>query len=252
MAIREIRGGARSFTFTEFLEDYLSRRRYPGRGIILGQDMMVYFITGRSENTRNRVLRRTMDGLRTEAFDPEKLTDPSLVIYNAVRRAPNGFVVTNGSQTDDVLAALMRYDGDEGASGCFTHAVYGFSYEPDPPLYTPRISGYLDSENGVYELAIARSYDAGSRVGCERAAWTYDSGDAHFISTYDDDGDPPPSFTGEPIRITDYPESSAELAELVWNALDRQNRIALYALFGDNGGEAWRDVIINAREEEQR
>ncbi|MDR1065515.1 MAG: IMP cyclohydrolase [Oscillospiraceae bacterium] len=238
-------GNTRAYTFAEFLESYLSTRRYPGRGIILGGGILIYFIMGRSENSRNRVFRRTMDGIRTEAFDPEKLTDPSLVIYNAVRRVPGGFVVSNGSQTDDIREALLRYDADSEASGLFIDAAYGLSFEPDPPLYTPRISGYLDIYSG-YELAIARSYAAGGRIGCERPAWSFAGAGAHFISTYDDDGNPPPSFSGDPIHITDIPADCAEAAESVWDALDRANRVSLYALSFD--GAVWRDIIINGLE----
>ncbi|MDR2616126.1 MAG: IMP cyclohydrolase, partial [Oscillospiraceae bacterium] len=229
---------ASAYTFTEFLDEYLSRRRYPGRGIILGRDKLVYFITGRSENSRNRVLRRTPDGVRTEAYDPARLTDPSLVIYNAVRRVPGGFVVSNGAQTDDIRNALMNTPnhvnslmGDK-AYGTIKGVAYGLSYEPDPPLYTPRISGYLNHAEDQYELAIARGFYTGKRVGCERRVWTYTNG-ARFISTYDDDGDPPPSFPGAPIRVTDVPEDCEETAELVWNALCRDTRVALYALAYD-------------------
>lgn len=256
MSRNDVTGGASfdgktGYIFAKFLEEYLSKRRYPGRGIILGGDMLVYFITGRSENSRNRVLRRTMDGVRTEAFDPNKLTDPSLVIYNAVRRAPDGFVVSNGAQTDDILRALLRHDvgGLGHAVGAFKSVVYGLSFEPDPPLYTPRISGYLDRTNRLYEIAIARSYKAGARVGCERRAWTYHGGGARFISTYDDDGGPPPSFPGEPIHITDVPRDCVATGELVWNALDSENRVALYSLTFDE--KVCRDIIINEREDER-
>jgi IMP cyclohydrolase len=238
----------REYDFNSFINSYLSTRRYPGRGIILGEDTLVYFIMGRSENSCNRVLRRTMDGIRTEAFDPAKLEDPSLVIYNAVRRVPRGFVVTNGSQTDDIVNSLLRYDGYSDDSGEFTDAVYGLSFEPDPPIYTPRISGFLDIA-GTSELAIARHFKSADRIGCERRAWIL--GGTHFISTYDDDGNPPPSFSGNPISITDIPEDCVELAERVWGALDRENRVALYALtmrFDASYELICRDIIINKHE----
>ena len=183
---------------------------YPGRGIVVGRDRVYYFLTGRSVNSRNRVLAFTEDGVRTLAHDPALLKDPSLVIYHPVRRCPQGLIVANGDQSDTI-----RDCGD------FRAALLTRCYEPDAPHYTPRISAILYPD-GRFELAILRR-EAGR---CLRSFFSYegcDEGQGYYLSTYRGVGDPLPSFTGEPICVT-VPEP-----EEVWQALNEENRVAMYA-----------------------
>ena len=194
---------------TDFIE-LLKSNPYPGRGIAVGKDSVYYFIMGRSENSRNRIFAVTPDGIRTEAHDPAKLADPSLIIYHPVRRTDFGLVVTNGDQTDTI-----RDVGD------FRAALMTREFEPDAPNYTPRISALLRLD-GSFELSILK------RTGgkCLREFFCYEgveAGKGFFISTYQSDGSPLPSFAGEPIEI-DWPEPEA-----VWAALNADNKVSLYS-----------------------
>ncbi len=215
---------------------YLEERPYPGRGILMGHTpsgkfLSLYFIMGRSVNSRNRIFLRTDDGMRTKAHDDSLVTDPSLIIYHPVRRRGYGLIVTNGDQTDTICEMM-----DEGSS--FIDALATREFEPDAPNYTPRISGIM-RPNGEYMLSILKTPD-GKR--CERFYYSYAprNGRGHFISTYDGySGDPLTSFYGEPIAI-ELPEMSmADLAQGVWLSLNEDNRVALWA---DVDGE---DKIIN-------
>ena len=193
---------------TDFLE-LLRTNSYPGRGIAVGKDCVYYFIMGRSENSRNRVFVETEDGIRTEAHDPAKLRDPSLIIYHPVRQTPMGLVVTNGDQTDTIRDM-----------GSFRKALMTREYEPDEPNWTPRISAILRAD-GSFELSILK------RAGgcCLREFFSYEgceAGKGYFISTYQGDGNPLPSFSGEPIEI-DMPAPEA-----VWAALNPDNKVSLY------------------------
>ena len=193
---------------TDFLE-LLRGNPYPGRGIAVGQGRVYYFIMGRSENSRNRVFVETSDGIRTEAHDPAKLSDPSLIIYHPVRRMKKGLVVTNGDQTDTIVE-MKR----------FRKALMTREYEPDAPNYTPRISAILRND-GSFELSILKRRDG----RCLREFFSYEGaepGKGYFISTYQGDGNPLPSFSGEPIEIS-MPEPDA-----VWNALNPDNKVSLY------------------------
>ena len=193
---------------TDFLE-LLRTNSYPGRGIAVGRNSVYYFIMGRSENSRNRVFVETEDGIRTEAHDPAKLRDPSLIIYHPVRRTPMGLVVTNGDQTDTIRDM-----------GSFRKALMTREYEPDEPNWTPRISAILRGD-GSFELSILKR--CGGR--CLREFFSYEGceeGRGFFISTYQGDGSPLPSFSGEPIEI-DWPEPEA-----VWSALNPDNKVSLY------------------------
>ena len=194
---------------TDFLS-FLRGNPYPGRGIAVGKDRVYYFIMGRSENSRNRVFERTEDGIRTRAFDEARVTDPSLIIYHPVRRTEAGLIVTNGDQTDTI-----RDFGD------FRKALMTRVYEPDGPNFTPRISAMLYPD-GSFELSILKHLDG----RCLREFFCYEGceeGRGYFLSTYQGDGSPLPSFAGEPIEI-DMPEP-----EEVWAALNPDNKVSLYA-----------------------
>ena len=218
--------------------DYLSKKPYPGRGILLGaassgKPVAAYFIMGRSENSRNRVFLKTGDGIRTQAHDPSKMTDPSLIIYHPVRMSGDRLVVTNGDQTDTVCDFLNRGES-------FISALDSRCFEPDEPNWTPRISGIME-KNGSYMLSILKSAD-GSSESCQRFYFSYDkalSGKGHFISTYEGGGGPLPSFSGEPVCAEIPYESAEDLAQNLWNSLDRENKVSLYVRVGD------RTVVIN-------
>lgn len=215
------------------LTELLANNTYPGRGIVVGRTAegtvrVFYFIMGRSLNSRNRVFIKTGDGIRTEAFDPSKMSDPSLIIYHPVRAFGDKLIVTNGDQTDTIRDYLQ-----DGKS--FRDALMTREFEPDGPNYTPRISAIVNGD-GSFELSILKSA-GGDPSCCCRYFYTYDkplSGEGRFISTYSGDGEPLPSFEGEPVRI-DMPDSDE-----VWAALNADNKVSLYAL--DLGGEA---VIYN-------
>ncbi|MBR4149868.1 MAG: inosine monophosphate cyclohydrolase [Firmicutes bacterium] len=210
---------------TDLLE-FLRNTSYPGRGIAVGNGRVYYFIMGRSENSRNRIFSLTDDGIRTEAFDPGKVKDPSLIIYHPVRSMEGGkLVVTNGDQTDTIVE-----------TGCFRKALMSREYEPDAPNFTPRISAIL-KEDGSFELSILKHKDG----RCVREFFCYegvDEGKGYFISTYQGDGSPLPSFAGEPLEVT-MPEP-----EEVWQALNADNKVSLYTnvhgevkLFNKNLGD---------------
>ncbi|MDO5702548.1 MAG: IMP cyclohydrolase [Lachnospiraceae bacterium] len=194
---------------TDFLS-YLKNNSYPGRGIAVGHNRVYYFIMGRSVNSRNRIFSLTEDGIRTEAFDPSALTDPSLIIYRPVRTMGKDLIVTNGDQTDTICEM-----------GDFRGALATREYEPDDPNFTPRISAVLRPD-GSFEMSILKRVDG----RCLRAFYSYegcDEGKGYFISTYQCDGSPLPSFAGEPIEI-DMPEP-----EDVWAALNAENKVSLYS-----------------------
>lgn len=211
--------------------DYLARRSYPGRGILLGRSgdgmraVIAYFIMGRSENSRNRVFTPKAGGIVTEAADPSKMTDPSLIIYAPVRLLGNHTIVTNGDQTDTVFAALE-------AGGTFEAALRTRAFEPDAPNYTPRVSGLLTVENGAmaYRLSVIKS-DEGDPHAAQRYFYEYEGhrfGEGRLIHTYLDNGDPLPSFAGDPARVTTHCADIDQFAAAVWNALDMQNRVSLF------------------------
>lgn len=211
----------------------VSGNPYVGRGIIIGKSadgeraVLAYFIMGRSENSRNRVFVKTDDGIRTEAFEPEKLKDPSLIIYSPVRRAAGRIVVTNGDQTDTICAYLERGEDMEAA-------LETREFEPDGPNFTPRISGQLCLDCGFrYKLSILKSIDA-EGSGCTRHFFRYPAknGLGHFIHTYVTDGNPIPTFQGEPERV-EIPNDIDELTADIWENLDGANKISLYAEYID-------------------
>ena len=198
---------------------------YPGRGIVVGKGRVYYFIMGRSANSRNRIFVLTEDGIRTQAHDPGKLEDPSLIIYHPVRAMGDKLIVTNGDQTDTIRDA-----------GCFRRALMGREFEPDAPNYTPRISAMLRPD-GSFELSILKH----NHGRCLREFFCYEGCDeqtGYFISTYQGDGSPLPTFAGEPLEVT-VPEP-----EEVWAALNADNKVSLYTnvngdvrLFNKNSGD---------------
>lgn len=214
------------------LEDYLGGNPYPGRGILLGRSedgrnaVIAYFIMGRSENSRNRVFEEEGQGLRTKAFDESKLSDPSLIIYSPVRVLEGRTVVTNGDQTDTVCEYLE-------AGKTFEEALRTRTFEPDAPNFTPRISGIVDTKDGLrFSLSILKSGD-GSPETTLRQFFEYESpaaGEGRLIHTYSGDGNPLPSFAGEPVYVA-VDGSVDELTHRIWNALDEDNKISLFVRF---------------------
>ena len=220
------------------LFEYLKGNTYPGRGILIGKGgedgnttVTAYFIMGRSINSRNRIFEATSDGIRTKAFDESKCVDPSLIIYSPVRRFENKLIVTNGDQTDTIHEALSR-------GGSFESALMTREFEPDAPNFTPRISGISD-ENG-YELSILKTVPGENRGKKSiRCFYCYDfeRGIAHIIHTYEHDGEPIPTFEGEPRRFT-LPELPIDDFALgLWNSLDKENRVSLFVRYTENGRE---------------
>ena len=186
------------------LEQELKGNSYPGRGIVIGKSAdgkkaaAAYFIMGRSENSRNRIFVEDGEGIRTQAFDPSKLVDPSLIIYAPVRVLGNDTIVTNGDQTDTIYEGLK-----EGLT--FEQSLRSREFEPDGPNYTPRISGVMHIENGQYDYAMSiLKSNNGNPQACNRYTFSYENcvaGEGHFIDTYQCDGNPLPSFEGEPKLV---------------------------------------------------
>ena len=209
---------------TDLLE-LLSGNPYPGRGIVVGKDRVYYFIMGRSGNSRNRVFTLTEDGIQTQAHDPSKLEDPSLIIYHPVRRIDGALIVTNGDQTDTVAEFIRDTIRDFMVRGeTPEQALATREYEPDHPNYTPRISAVI-YDNGAFQLSILKHGDG----RCRRQFFNYEGceeGKGYFISTYQGDGNPLPSFAGEPVEV------SMPQAEQVWAALNADNKVSLYANVG--------------------
>ena len=228
------------------IEELLSANPYPGRGILIGcsedgkRSVIVYFIMGRSENSRNRIFERTDDGIRTAAFDPAKMTDPSLIIYHPVRELGSKTIVTNGDQTETIAHNLSSEYG-------FHTALQMREFEPDAPNYTPRISGIVES-SGAYALSILKTIESDPNH-CQRNFYEYSgaiAGLGHFISTYETDGDPLPSFKGEPVPvgITDSCGLEAFASE-IWSSLNEENKVSLYARERDLTTGDINDLIIN-------
>ncbi len=229
--------------FVYQIEEELQSNAYPGRGIIFGRtpdnkkNIIAYFIMGRSENSRNRVFVETEDGIRTEAFDPSKMTDPSLIIYHPVRVVGGKTIVTNGDQTDTIRDYLL-----EGKS--YIDALRTRQFEPDAPNYTSRISGVVN-EDGSYSLSILKNFTS-DRTANKRFFYEYDpvAGLGHFIHTYMCDGDPVPPFRGEPkcIRM-EYP--MPEFAARLWENLNEQNKVSLFVRSIDLATGETETIIYN-------
>ena len=224
------------------LFEYLLARPYPGRGIMLGttpsgKTAVAYFIMGRSENSRNRVFEKTEDGIRTRAHDEAKMTDPRLIIYHPVRQMGRGLIVTNGDQTDTILEFLERGLPME-------QALRTREFEPDGPNWTPRISGLL-SPDGSYKLSILKSADAEGSA-CMRQTFEYpgQAGVGHFLHTYVTDGNPIPTFQGEPERVAITGDIDAFTAA-VWENLNPDNKISLFVRFTDLETNTYTQRILN-------
>ena len=228
------------------LYEYLRDNSYPGRGIIIGKTpdgknaVVVYFIMGRSVNSRNRVFVLEGENMKTQAHDENFLTDPSLVIYYPVRKNGNKIIVTNGDQTDTINDFL-----NSGKS--FKEALQTREFEPDAPNYTPRISGILTFENGgfSYEMSILKNNGEGK--ACNRYYYEYDmplDGEARFIHTYETDGEPLPSFIGEP-KLVKLKNDINETAEKIWQNLNEENKVSLYVKYIPLDGGETKYIIIN-------
>ncbi|MCX4326816.1 MAG: IMP cyclohydrolase [Lachnospiraceae bacterium] len=229
------------------LENELKSNEYPGRGIVTGKTpdgkhaVIAYFIMGRSENSRNRVFVEDGEGIRTKAYEPSKLSDPSLVIYAPVRVLGSNTIVTNGDQTDTVYEKLK-----EGST--FGQALMSREFEPDAPNYTPRISALLNIENGVlrYQISILKSNN-GNPASCSRYTFDYENpvnGEGHFIHTYIHDGSPLPSFEGEP-KLVDIKDDMEEFGSLVWESLNTDNKVSLFIRYINIEDGSYRSKIYN-------
>ncbi len=225
------------------LNEKLANNTYPGRGIVLGitpngkYTVAAYFIMGRSENSRNRVFVEEPDGIRTEAYDPAKLADPSLIIYHPVRTIGRGLIVTNGDQTDTIWTHL-----EQGLS--LEQALRTREFEPDGPNWTPRISGLL-CPDGSYKLSILKSADPEGSA-CTRHFFDYPpiAGLGHFLHTYVCDGNPIPTFQGEPERVAMCDDMDS-FAAGIWENLNPNNKISLYVRYTDRATGESRQKIYN-------
>ena len=228
------------------MKDRISGNPYVGRGIVIGKSAdgkkaaTAYFIMGRSANSRNRVFTVKNGEVFTEPFDASKVEDPSLIIYAALRSLDNRLIVTNGDQTDTI------YDGVVTGKS-FSKSLESREFEPDAPNFTPRISGMLTfaDDNFVYEMSILKSLDEDGS-DCARYTFSYPSkaGLGHFIHTYVTDGNPIPTFQGEPERVT-IPDSIDDFADEIWTNLDENNKISLYVRYTDLTDGSYEEKLIN-------
>ncbi|MDL2287558.1 IMP cyclohydrolase [Eubacteriales bacterium OttesenSCG-928-G02] len=226
------------------IKQYLSNNNYPGRGIIIGQTsdttntVIAYFIMGRSVNSRNRVFFECENGIKTKAFDESKLTDPSLIIYAPVRIYNDTTIVTNGDQTDTVYDYLKN-------NKTFVEALRTREYEPDMPNYTPRISGIVCNKSGAYKLSILKYFNN----TCQRNFYEYSpvNGSGHIIHTYETDGDPIPSFNGEPVPVK-IENCIEDYSKEIWNSLNSENKVSLFVRYINNTTGELKTKIYNKLE----
>ena len=211
----------------------LRDKEYPGRGIVFGRTAdsravaAAYFIMGRSENSKNRIFEAEGRGIRTKVFDESKMTDPSLIIYSPVSICGNMMVVTNGSQTDTVCEYIRNGES-------FDEALRTWSFEPDAPIYTPRISGMLDLADGAYRFSLIKA-DGEPEPGCVRCFFEYEAsvpGEGHIIHTYAGDGDSPLPFCGEPVRVG-IPDDIDALTDMIWGNLNEEYKVSLFVRYID-------------------
>lgn len=225
----------------------LRENAYPGRGIILGKTpdgknaVIAYFIMGRSVNSRNRVFEATADGIRTKAFDESKLSDPHLIIYSPVRVLGNKTIVTNGDQTDTIYDHMDRQE-------TFEQSLRTREYEDDAPNYTPRISGivHMEDDSFNYAMSILKSAD-GNPDSVHRFTFSYNNplcGEGHFIHTYMGDGNPLPSFEGEPEKIATVDDIDA-FTDMLWNSLNEDNKVSLFVRYINIETKQATDRIVN-------
>lgn len=227
----------------------LSAVSYPGRGIIIGRSsdgnfaVTAYFIMGRSSNSRNRIFVEDDEGIRTQAFDPSKLEDPSLIIYAPVRVLGKNTIVTNGDQTDTIFEGMKN-----GLT--FEQSLRSRKFEPDSPNFTPRISGciHVENQNYDYSMSILKS-DDGDENRCNRFTFSYENpkaGDARFIHTYIGDGNPLPTFEGEPQKISlDEILNIDEFTKKIWNSLNKENKVSLFTRFIEIKTGKYESRIVN-------
>ena len=229
------------------LANELNSNTYPGRGIVIGKTkdgkkaVTAYFIMGRSNNSRNRVFVEDEEGIRTQAFDPSKLEDPSLIIYAPVRVLGNKTIVTNGDQTDTIYEGMDK-------QLTFEQSLRTREFEPDAPNYTPRISGIMHVENGKYNYAmsILKSNNRNPEA-CNRYTFAYENpvaGEGHFIHTYMHDGNPLPSFEGEP-KLVKINGDINEFTNMVWTNLNEDNKVSLFVRFIDIETGEYETRIVN-------
>lgn len=229
------------------LENELKSNAYPGRGIVIGKSpdgtkaVTAYFIMGRSSNSRNRVFAEDGDGIRTQAFDPSKLEDPSLIIYAPVRVLGNKTIVTNGDQTDTIYEGMDKQLTFEQSLRCR-------EFEPDGPNYTPRISGIMHLENGGYNYAMSiLKSNNGNPDACNRYTFAYENpvaGEGHFIHTYMHDGNPLPSFEGEPKLVGTMNDINA-FTDMLWSSLNEENKVSLFVRYIDIATGKTETKIVN-------
>jgi len=229
------------------LEQELSSNAYPGRGIVIGRSadgshaVAAYFIMGRSSNSRNRIFVEDGKGIRTQAFDPSRLEDPSLIIYAPVRVLGNKTIITNGDQTDTIYEGMDR-------QMTFEQSLRSREFEPDAPNYTPRISGIMHIEDGGYNYAMSiLKSNHGDPDSCHRYTFAYEkpkAGEGHFIHTYMHDGNPLPSFEGEPKPVS-IPDDMDAFADGIWTNLNEDNKVSLFVRYIDIATGVWKSRIIN-------
>ena len=229
------------------IQSELKEISYPGRGIIIGKSkdgksaVTAYFIMGRSSNSRNRIFVEDGEGIRTQAFDESKLEDPSLIIYAPVRVLGNKTIVTNGDQTDTI------YDGMDKQL-TFEQSLRSREFEPDGPNYTPRISGIMHIENGSYNYAMSiLKSNNGNPDACNRYTFAYENpvaGEGHFIHTYMHDGNPLPSFEGEP-KLVNIENDIDSYTNMLWNSLNEENKVSLFVRYIDIETGKYESRIIN-------
>lgn len=229
------------------ISELLCSNAYPGRGIVIGKSedgksaVTAYFIMGRSENSRNRVFVEDGNGIRTEAFDPSKLSDPHLIIYAPVRVLGNKTIVTNGDQTDTIYELMNK-------QMTFEESLRTREFEDDAPNYTPRISGIMKVSDGEYNYALSILKSAGGNPdSCERHTFTYTNpinGEGRFIHTYMGDGNPLPSFEGEPELVA-IPNGIDEFADILWSSLNNDNKVSLFVRYIDIQTNTAETRIIN-------
>lgn len=229
------------------LKQELENNAYPGRGIVMGltpdgtRAVTAYFIMGRSSNSRNRIFVTEGEGIRTQAFDPAKLEDPSLVIYAPVRVLGNKTIVTNGDQTDTI------YEGMDHQL-TFEQSLRSREFEPDGPNFTPRISGIMHIENGKYSYAMSiLKSNHGDGSSCVRHTFDYETplaGEGHFIHTYMHDGNPLPSFEGEP-KLVELMDDMNLFTDMLWNSLNEENKVSLFVRYIDIATGQYDTKIIN-------
>ena len=234
------------------LKSLLSENSYPGRGIVIGKSedgksaLIAYFIMGRSENSRNRIFEEFENGMRTKAFDESKLIDPSLIIYNPYLAYGDIDIITNGDQTNTIYDYVVNDASDPFA---FEAALNTREFEPDSPNFTPRISGIcyydFDGKDFTYKMSILKSAD-GNPEACQRYTYSYSplASKGHFIHTYKCDGNPIPSFYGEPEAVL-LPNSAKELADMIWSSLNDDNKVSLFVRQIPLDGSEPTNIIIN-------